>query len=78
MATNPTSILAPETGRSTLLRVGDIARATGKTVRAIHLYEELGLLRPVMDRVFPLAEAAAAHARMEEGGHIGKIVLQVG
>lgn len=29
-----------------LLRVGDIARATGKTVRAIHLYEELGLLRP--------------------------------
>ncbi len=29
-----------------LLRVGDLARATGKTVRAIHLYEELGLLRP--------------------------------
>ncbi|MCC6557917.1 MAG: MerR family transcriptional regulator [Polyangiaceae bacterium] len=26
--------------------MGDIARATGKTVRAIHLYEELGLLRP--------------------------------
>jgi MerR family transcriptional regulator, copper efflux regulator len=29
-----------------LLRVGDLARATGKSVRAIHLYEELGLLRP--------------------------------
>ena len=29
-----------------LLRVGDLARKTGKTVRAIHLYEELGLLRP--------------------------------
>jgi DNA-binding transcriptional MerR regulator len=29
-----------------LLRVGDVAKATGKTVRAIHLYEELGLLRP--------------------------------
>lgn len=29
-----------------LLRVGDLARRTGKTVRAIHLYEELGLLRP--------------------------------
>ncbi len=29
-----------------LLRVGDLARATGKTVRAIHLYEELGLLKP--------------------------------
>lgn len=29
-----------------LLRVGDLARQTGKTVRAIHLYEELGLLAP--------------------------------
>ena len=29
-----------------LLRVGDLARRTGKTVRAIHLYEELGLLKP--------------------------------
>lgn len=37
--------LAPET--SHLLRIGDLARQTGKTVRAIHLYEELGLLHPV-------------------------------
>ncbi len=37
-----------------------------------------GALRPVMDRVFPLAEAAEAHARMEAGEHIGKIVLAVG
>lgn len=29
-----------------LLRVGDLAQETGKTVRAIHLYEEMGLLRP--------------------------------
>lgn len=29
-----------------LLQVGDIARAVGKTVRAIHHYEEVGLLRP--------------------------------
>lgn len=27
------------------LQVGELAKATGKTVRAIHLYEELGLLR---------------------------------
>lgn len=33
-------------GRPQMLRVGDLARATGKTVRAIHLYEELGLLKP--------------------------------
>lgn len=29
------------------LRVGELAKAVGKTVRAVHLYEELGLLRPV-------------------------------
>ena len=37
-----------------------------------------GVIRPVMDQTFPLAEAAAAHARMESGAHIGKIVLAVG
>jgi putative PIG3 family NAD(P)H quinone oxidoreductase len=36
---------------------------------------ESGQLRPVMDRTFPLREAAAAHARMEAGEHVGKIVL---
>jgi NADPH:quinone reductase-like Zn-dependent oxidoreductase len=36
-----------------------------------------GLLRPVMDTSFALADAAAAHARMESGGHVGKIVLDV-
>src|SRR5262249_44340662 len=29
-----------------LLQVGDIAKASGKTVRAIHHYEDVGLLRP--------------------------------
>ncbi|KLE34350.1 NAD(P)H-quinone oxidoreductase [Aurantiacibacter luteus] len=38
---------------------------------------EEGKLRPVMDRTFPLAEAAQAHARMEAGEHVGKIVLEV-
>jgi NADPH:quinone reductase-like Zn-dependent oxidoreductase len=40
-------------------------------------FVESGQLRPVMDRTFPLREAAAAHARMEAGEHIGKIVLEV-
>ncbi len=34
-----------------------------------------GRIAPVMDRTFPLEEAAAAHARMESSAHIGKIVL---
>ncbi len=33
---------------------------------------------PVMDMIFPLREAWRAHERMEEGEHIGKIVLDVG
>jgi NADPH2:quinone reductase len=34
-------------------------------------------VRPVMDSTFPMAQAAAAHARMEASAHIGKIVLTV-
>jgi zinc-binding alcohol dehydrogenase/oxidoreductase len=36
-----------------------------------------GRARPVVDSVFPLAEAAAAHERMERGEHFGKIVLEI-
>jgi NADPH:quinone reductase len=34
-----------------------------------------GAIKPVVDRVFPLAEAGKAHARMESSAHIGKIIL---
>jgi putative PIG3 family NAD(P)H quinone oxidoreductase len=37
----------------------------------------VGKVRPVIDSTFPLAQAAAAHARMETSAHIGKIVLAV-
>ena len=40
-------------------------------------YVEGNRLKPVIDKVFPLAEAAAAHARMESGDHVGKIVLSM-
>ena len=45
-----------------LFRIGDLARQTGKTVRAIHLYEELGLLQPATRSSggFRLFEPAAA------------------
>ncbi len=38
---------------------------------------EAGKVRPVIDKIFPLAEAAAAHRQMESSAHIGKIVLKV-
>jgi putative PIG3 family NAD(P)H quinone oxidoreductase len=39
---------------------------------------ESGRLAPLTDMVFPLAQAADAHRRMEAGTHVGKIVLSVG
>jgi NADPH:quinone reductase-like Zn-dependent oxidoreductase len=36
-----------------------------------------GRLKPIVDRVFPLAEAAAAHAYLESGSQFGKVVLRV-
>lgn len=35
------------------------------------------VLKPVIDKVFPLQEAREAQRRMEEGKHIGKIVLEI-
>ncbi len=36
-----------------------------------------GRAKPVVDQVFPLAEAASAHERMERGEQLGKIVLRI-
>jgi len=36
-----------------------------------------GKIKPVVHKVFPLAQAAEAHALMESSTHVGKIVLQV-
>jgi zinc-binding alcohol dehydrogenase/oxidoreductase len=38
---------------------------------------ELGSIQPIVDKVFPLAEVALAHQRMEEQGQFGKIVLTI-
>lgn len=65
------STLRPRSNQFKALLAQEIARMAWPLV-------ENGQLRPVMDRAFPLADAAAAHARMEAGSHIGKIVLAVG
>ena len=43
---DPHRRLSVVTGPGTLMLVGELAKAAGKTVRAIHLYEDLGLLKP--------------------------------
>jgi NADPH:quinone reductase-like Zn-dependent oxidoreductase len=38
---------------------------------------ESGAIKPIVDRIFPFEDAHAAHAHMESGKHIGKLVLSV-
>jgi NADPH2:quinone reductase len=45
--------------------------------RTVWPFVEGGRLKPVIDSTFPLVDAEAAHARMEAGDHVGKIVLTV-
>jgi NADPH:quinone reductase len=51
---------------------GAIARAVEEHVLPLIA---AGKVKPLIDSTFPLAQAAAAHARMESSAHIGKIVL---
>jgi NADPH:quinone reductase len=51
------------------------ALVADELVRTVWSFVETGELRPAMDRRFPLADAAQAHARMDAGDHFGKIVL---
>ncbi|HVH71041.1 MAG TPA: zinc-binding dehydrogenase [Candidatus Dormibacteraeota bacterium] len=50
------------------------------TKAELHMVMKLvarGKLKPVVDRVFPLAEATAAHAYLESGSQFGKVVLSL-
>lgn len=64
---------------STLRPQSDLAKARiAQDLReAVWPLLAAGTIAPVMDSTFDLTEAAAAHARMESSGHIGKIVLSV-
>jgi NADPH2:quinone reductase len=60
------------------LRARDVAfksLVADELAKQVWPHVEEGRLRPVIDRTFPLAEAADAHRRMEAGDHVGKIVL---
>jgi putative PIG3 family NAD(P)H quinone oxidoreductase len=72
--------------RKRLTLTGSTLRARSNAFKAL-LADEIartawpliadGTIRPVMDQTFPLAEVTEAHRRMEQGDHIGKIVLEV-
>lgn len=66
---------------------GSLLRARSKAEKAViaeQLREyvwpvlEAGRCLPIIDKVYEYTDAAQAHARMEGGDHIGKIVLRVG
>jgi NADPH:quinone reductase len=79
-------VVIPEIMRRRLTLTGSTLRprsvefktmVADEIARAVWPYVEGGRLKPVIDGVFPLKRAAEAHARMEAGEHVGKIVLEI-
>jgi NADPH2:quinone reductase len=65
---------------STLRPQSDLAKAriASELREKVWPLLDAGRIAPVMDSKFALEDAAKAHARIEDSGHIGKIVLKVG
>jgi NADPH2:quinone reductase len=53
------------------------ARITAEVERLVWPWVASGQVKAVVDHTYPLDQAAAAHARLEDGGHVGKVVLTV-
>jgi NADPH:quinone reductase-like Zn-dependent oxidoreductase len=67
------------TGSTLRPRSNDFKRLVADELdRMVWPHVREGRLKPVIDSIFPLAEAAKAHSRMDSGDHVGKIVLTVG
>ncbi|WP_442680409.1 NAD(P)H-quinone oxidoreductase [Sphingomonas sp. ASY06-1R] len=63
-----------------MLRARDIAFKTAirdALVRTVWPLLAQGKLKPIIDATFPLRDAAQAHAHLENGDHVGKVVLTV-
>jgi NADPH:quinone reductase len=68
-------ILASTMRARTPAAKGEVAQALLKNVWP--LLPAKAAIRPIVDSIFPLAEARLAHERLESGNHIGKIVLEI-
>lgn len=56
---------------------GEKARLAAEVERVVWPWIAAGAVKPIVDRVFPLAEAGAAHAHLESGAHVGKVMLSI-
>lgn len=53
------------------------ARLAAEVERVVWPWVAAGKVKPIVDATFPLADAAKAHAHLEAGEHVGKVVLVV-
>ncbi|MEA9607798.1 NAD(P)H-quinone oxidoreductase [Xanthomonas campestris pv. plantaginis] len=53
------------------------ARLAAEVERVVWPWIAQGKVRVLIDQCFPLAEAAAAHRYLEQGSHLGKVVLEI-
>ena len=53
------------------------ARLAGQVETHVWPLVASGAFKPVIDAVFPLADAGKAHSRLEAGDHVGKVILTV-
>ena len=51
------------------------ARLTDAVHKTVWPWIEAGKVKAIVDSTFPLEQAAAAHAHLEDGAHVGKVVL---
>ena len=54
------------------------ARLAAEVERVVWPWVAKGLVRPPIDKTFALDDAGAAHAHLEGGAHVGKVILTVG
>lgn len=57
--------------------IAEKARLVSAVCQQVWPLVKQGKLKPIIDAVFPLEQAAAAHQRLESGDHVGKVVLTV-